>query len=237
VIDKGNDAPAWIESVLGEFDAASASRYRGRSSFLERSFAGISDDAKINALRLMVNLGVPPDDVSSMLGILYGHIVAAGEEIPRSIREASADVSRVVDAFVRESMTFQLVVADTQKEVYKDVHANCEQLAEALEQHQLRLRATTESTLKQFLENALRERQKIAVDSRSFRERVLTGLAACLVLLAGWASGAGWGSLHAHGSTSEQQTVAYGKEFIAMYPAMPASMQAWVKSWTAHHSR
>jgi hypothetical protein len=215
-------------------------RYREAAPHLDRALQGVSDSVKIDALRVMVNLGISPNDTTNVLVSLYGHIRAAGEVIPDEIRLASGEFSTLLQHFIEAAQVFPDIVARVHKNVAEDVKEEAETLARAAvraagidetDKTRARIALVAEESLKQFLENALKERSLLANSNLARRDRTVTAALAGALMLAGWCGGASWGFFHGHLNAEQQRQVSYGKEFIQMYPQLPDDMRNWVVRW------
>jgi len=243
-LDDGLQAGSWLDKALSGVDPTKAAKYREKVSYLDRALEGVPEEVKINVLRVMVNTDLRPDDPANILAILYGHIRAIGETIPTEMREASSDFRNLLADFTQETQIFPEVVAQVHQRVAAEVTEQALQLGKAgvqaaaveeLERMRIRLTSTSEEMLKQFLENAIKEKSAHSTDVLVVKNRTISAVAAVIVLGLGFITGGVWGSYHPNFTGDQQTQMRYGREFIRMYPSMPESMTSWVKTWVKGH--
>lgn len=236
--------PDWAESALSTIDPIKASKYREQLPSLDRKLQGLSDKVKAEVLRVMINTDIKPEDSANILAILYGHIQAIAETIPQEMREASSEFRVLLTDFVQETQIFPEVVAQVHKRVADDVTEQALQMGKAgvaaaateeIERMRIRLTSTAEEMLKQFLDNAIKEKLAHSSDVLVLKHRSITVVATVIILCVGFLSGGVFGQYHPHFTNDQNKQMRYGEEFIRMYPQMPESIAAWVKNWVGSH--
>jgi hypothetical protein len=234
----------WIEDALAGSDPETAAKYRASGPYLDRALQGVADETKINCLRVMVNLGIPPNDATNVLVALYGYISAAGETIPNAIREATNQLDDSYQRVVDEIVMFPEVVANTAHKVADEIAAEAMTVARAatraagleeIDHVRQRIALVAEDGLTRWAENALTEKRLIASDFLIQRSRAIFAVAALVVFIGGWLGGASWGTFHPHLSSDQLTQIQYGREFIQMYPHLPDEMHNWVVQWVKTH--
>jgi hypothetical protein len=89
----------WKDRVLADVPEDVAARYAPMRDYLDRALAGIDDDAKVNALRAMVNLGVDPNDEMNIVIALLGYFTAMGQTIPAEMRAVLPEMQAKLEQF------------------------------------------------------------------------------------------------------------------------------------------
>ena len=243
-VDDGTKAGSWIDRALTGIEPEKAAKYRDKTTYLDKALEGIPDEVKTNVLRVMLNTNIYPDDPSNILFALYGHMAAIGQTIPTEMREASSEFQSLLRDFIQETQIFPEVVAQVHQRVAAEVTEQALQLGKAgvqaaaveeLERLRVRVASTTEEMLKQFLENAFKEKAAHSSDVLVVKNRTITAVCAMVVMLVGCMVGGVWGSYHPNFTSDQQAQMSYGRDFVRMYPSMPASMTSWVKAWVKAH--
>lgn len=238
------DTDEWADSVLADADPVKAAKYREQLPVLDRKLSGLDDDVKAKVLRVMINTDIKPDDAAHVIAILYGHIEAVGKTIPDEMRLASSEFRDLLDNFVNETTIFPEVVSQVQQRVAADITEQALQIGktavaaaavEEVERMRIRLTSASEEVLKQFLENAIKEKAARSTDTLVVKNRSITAIATIVCVLAGFFPGMAYGSFHANLSRDEISQMRYGREFVRMYQDMPSSISSWVNSWVKEH--
>jgi hypothetical protein len=234
----------WIDEALTGFDPERAARYRDCGTYLDRALEGVDDRAKINALRVMVNTGADPNDVTNVMIGIFGHTVNAIEVIPRLIDAATAKLDKSLERASEEFLMFPDVVSEVSHRVADEIAAEAMSTARAavrtagleeVDLVRLRVALVAEEGLKRMVDNAFAEKKLLATDFLITKARVIAALCACAVLVFGWVAGATWGTFHAHLSSDQKTQITYGREFIQMYPNMPDAERSWIASYVKSH--
>jgi hypothetical protein len=212
-----------------------------RPTYLDRALEGLSETAKAEVLRVMVNLDLSPHDPTNVLLVLYGHILAAGERIPAQLAQSQRDIAAII-------AELNASVDQVPEAVRSYVDATLERIREeARALGASAVEASRAHALEQFRDDLRKVAQDVnpggVTHDRLFLRRVSPRLAAVIcavaltfVLAGSFLAGIAIGRWQTAASSVFTQAE-YGRTFLALWndPRFPPSAKQAIARWLKTH--
>jgi hypothetical protein len=205
----------WIRDTLLNMATPQAERYLGddrRITKLDRIIEGLSPERGAELLRVVVNLGIDPDDPAWVLVSAIGYFARIGETLPKETKDVLDRINDAIEKFddnetaaaKARNSRFEVMAKDLESKAVTMAHSSMES-AFVEEDAKLRRRLTSamEASFKDFGTKLLSQRSQISKEQT--RSLGMAALIVTFVFAGGvWAGGAiGYGRATSSGAVSD----------------------------------